>query len=231
MTRLGIVTGMQFEADILAAELAKSAGADIKVVCAGPGYRPARRAAEALMDDGADALLSFGIAGSLLEEARPGTLLLADQVIHWSDAINVDAAWMGRLREGIAGQKFPSRHGNLAHSDPPAATPSDKRFLHIQTRALGVDMESFGVAEIARDRGARFLALRTVADAHNRMVPVSAIEAMNNDGTVSAVRALTVLSLHPWEIGDMIRLGLNTAAAKRTLSDLARLGVPRLFFM
>jgi adenosylhomocysteine nucleosidase len=231
MTRLGIVTGMRFEAGILTEALAAAGRPEgVTVVCAGPGYKAARRAAETLLEQGHDALLSFGIAGGLVEGLRPGTLLLADQVVHWSDTIDADPGWMARLREGL-GAAVRTERGNIAHSDPPAATPSDKRMLHIQTRALGVDMESFAVGEAAKARGTPFLALRAVADGAKLMLPVSALEAMNPDGTVDTRRALTALGLHPWEVGDLIRLGLQTARARRTLRDLARLGLPRLFFV
>ena len=231
MTRLGIVTGMQFEADIIRAELTKAGAPDtIIVACAGPSYMAARRTATRLLDEGSEALLSFGIAGALIEGVKSGTLLIAGQVINWSDTVETDKAWMARMTQALGQSAFPTQTGNLAHSDPPVS-PGDKRSLHIQTKALGVDMESFGVGEIARDRGAPFLTLRVVADGATRMLPSSALEATNADGSVSTARALTALALHPWELADMVRLGLQTGAARRTLRNLALLGTPRHFFL
>jgi adenosylhomocysteine nucleosidase len=232
MTRLGIVTGMQFEADIIRAELAKAGAPDsIVVACAGPSYTAARRTAERLLDEGSEALLSFGVAGALLEEVKSGTLLIASQVIHWQDTVEADRAWVERLKEALGKPPFRTETGNLAHSDPPAVSPADKRSLHILTKALGVDMESFGVGEIARDRGVPFLTLRVVADGATRILPTAALEAANPDGSVSAARALGTLALRPWETLDMVRLGLQTGAARKTLRNLASLGVPRLFFL
>ena len=232
MTRLGIVTGMQFEADILMAELAKAGAPDsIAVACAGPSYRAAKRTAARLVDDGSEALISFGIAGALIESVKSGTLLIAGQVINWNDTVETDPTWMARMRLGLGQPRFPTETGNLAHSDPPAVSPADKRALHVKTKALGVDMESFGVGEIARDRGVPFLTLRVVADGATRILPTAALDATNADGSVSTARALTTLALRPWELPDMVRLGLQTGAARRTLRNLALLGVPRLFFM
>jgi len=232
MTRLGIVTGMQFEADIIKAELAKAGAPDtIAVACAGPSYTAAKRTAARLLDEGSEALLSFGIAGALVEGVKPGTLLIAGQVINWSDTIETDKAWVARMKLALGQPPFRTETGDLAHSDPPAVSPADKRSLHIRTKALGVDMESFGVGEIARDRGVPFLTLRAVADGATRMLPSSALEATNADGSVSTARALTTLALHPWELADMVRLGFQTSAARKTLRNLALLGVPRLFFM
>ena len=87
------------------------------------------------------------------------------------------------------------------------------------------------VGEIARDRGVPFLTLRVVADGAARILPLSALEATNPDGSISTARALTTLALHPWELADMVRLGFQTGAARKTLRNLALLGVPRLFFM
>jgi adenosylhomocysteine nucleosidase len=234
MTRLGIITGMRFEADILEAARASAGGTEadaITVACSGPSYSAARKTAERLLDEGCTALLSFGIAGGLLEGLRPGTLLLANEVLHWSDSVEADRAWMARLRLALGQQKFPTEVGNLAHSDPPAATPSDKRAVHIQTQALGVDMESFGIGEVARSRGTPFLTLRVIADDSKLMLPVSALEAMNQDGTVSTARALASLGMHPWEVGPLIKLARQTGKARQTLRHLAALGVPRLFFL
>ncbi|MEN3976716.1 hypothetical protein [Emcibacter sp. SYSU 3D8] len=232
MTRLGIVTGMQFEADILRAELAKAGSPDsVVVACAGPSYVSARRVAAELLDQGSEALLSFGIAGALIEGLKPGTLLISSQVVNWHLTIDTDQAWAARMTEGLGKTRFATEAGRLAHSDPPAVTPADKRALHIMTKALGVDMESYGVGEIARDRGVPFLTLRVVADGATRILPSSALAAANPDGTVDTVRALTELALHPWEFADMVRLGLQTSAARKTLRNLALLGAPRLFFV
>ncbi|MGE0666857.1 MAG: hypothetical protein AB7O49_09910 [Sphingomonadales bacterium] len=232
MTRLGIVTGMRFEADIIAAELARAGMPDsVAVACAGPSYSAARRTAAKLIDGGSEALVSFGVAGALQEGLRSGTLLIANQVVNWHEVVETDKAWVGRLREALGKPPFPIQIGDLAHSDPPAVSPADKRSLHIQTRALGVDMESFGVGEIARERGVPFLTLRVVADGATRILPTAALEAANPDGSVNAGRALATLAMRPWETFDMVWLGIQTGAARRTLRSLAVLGVPRGFFL
>jgi nucleoside phosphorylase len=151
--------------------------------------------------------------------------------MHWSDSIDTNPDWTARLSEAATKGALQAEKGNLAHSDPPAISPADKRSLHIQTKALGVDMESFAVGEAARARGVPFQMMRVVADGATRILPVSALDAMNPDGSVSTVRTLATLALRPWELGDLVRLGLQTAAARRTLRDLAFLGAPRLFFM
>lgn len=231
MTRLGVVTGMQFEADIIRGQLAKAPPESIEVICAGPSYAAARRAADRLLDQGCDALVSFGIAGALMQGLKSGTLLIASRVIHWEDAVEIDPEWLKRLTEGLGKLPFPIAVGNLAHSDPPAVSPGDKRSLHIQTRAAGVDMESFGVGEIARERGVPFLTLRAIADGATRILPMAALEAANPDGSVSTARAMTTLAMRPWETLDLVRLGLQTGAARKTLRTLAMRGTSRLFYL
>lgn len=231
MTRLGIVTGMQFEANVVRSQLAKAPPNAIEVVCAGMGYNAARRAAGKLVEDGCESLISFGVAGSLLEGLKSGTLLIASQVIQWHDTVEADAAWVARLKHALGTAQFPTETGNLAHSDPPAVSPNDKRSLHIQTKALGVDMESFGVGEIARERGVPFLPLRVIADGATRILPMAALAAANQDGSISTARALATLAGRPWEIADMVQLGLQTGAARKTLRSLAVLGMPSRFFL
>ncbi len=231
MTRLGVVTGMQFEADIVRSQLAKAAPDSIEVLCSGPSYAASKRTAERLLDQGCGALLSFGIAGALIEGLKSGTLLMASGVTHWQDTVETDPDWLGRLSAGLDKTPFPTERGTLAHSDPPAVSPGDKRSLHIQTKAMGVDMESFGVGEIARDRGVPFLTLRVVADGAARILPTAALDAANPDGTVSTRRALGTLAMRPWETMDLVRLGLQTGAARKTLRHLAMLATPHLYFL
>ena len=63
---LGIVTGLGFEAEIARAAIAAAApsgGDAVTVVCHGPGQAHGHSAARSLLDIGATALLSFGVAG------------------------------------------------------------------------------------------------------------------------------------------------------------------------
>ena len=81
MTKLGIVTGMAFEADILHAAADRLAEAQRPIiVCHGFGRSASRRAALEAVSLGAEALLSFGIAGGLDLALKAGNVIAATAV-------------------------------------------------------------------------------------------------------------------------------------------------------
>ena len=73
---LGIVTGLAAEAALL-----RAAGITVPIRCGGSSTERARIAARQLVAEGATALLSFGVAGSLVSIVQPGQIVLADEVV------------------------------------------------------------------------------------------------------------------------------------------------------
>lgn len=224
MTKLGIVTGMAFEADIL-----RAAGADTGalVACHGFGRSAARRAAAEVADQGAEALLSFGIAGGLDPRLASGTVLVATEIRFEGKALPTDAAWSERLRVRIGGSVL----APLAHAAKVATTVGQKRELFDLTGAAAVDMESFAVAEIAAERGLPFTALRVVADTADDALPGVALAAVTDDGHVRVMRSVLGAITHPHQIPALIWLGRRTKTASKVLGDLADLGLARSFFL
>ena len=83
--RLGVVTGLQFEADIvrrmIGDAVSRPIGRDsISVAWLGPGPDSAGNAARSLLEIGATALLSFGVAGGCDPALPPGATILATGV-------------------------------------------------------------------------------------------------------------------------------------------------------
>jgi len=74
----GIVCGLQNESACLAA-----AGIYKQVVTSGARTSRATQVARKLVSDGADSLVSFGLAGGLDPRVGPGTVILADRVLAW----------------------------------------------------------------------------------------------------------------------------------------------------
>ena len=74
---LGVVTGLAVERDCLQALPVEDHRSSR---CCGPGPKAAEKAAFALLGEGCQALLSFGIAGALDEQLRPGDVVLAEAV-------------------------------------------------------------------------------------------------------------------------------------------------------
>lgn len=230
MARIGIVTGLKFEAAILK-RVCRGLGAEAPIIrCAAGRADTAERAALDMLDDGVGALVSFGIAGALDPSLAAGTLLLPGQITTTDGTTRLtDHDWRGRLMSALASHAAVST-AMLVSVAEPAASAAAKRTLAEATGAGAVDMESWSVANIASSRNVPFLAVRAVADEAGQGLPRAALVAMQPDGSISIGRVLAALLRAPWQTGALVRLGQNNKRAKITLARVAQRGMPRFEF-
>ncbi len=231
MSRLGIVTGLIAEADC-AAKAATGLPKDARplLYAAGGDAARARLGAQGLIEAGASGLLSFGLAGGLSPALGPGAVVVAETIeTPDGERIDTDPDWRRRF-EDLAPTSIALEHGAIAGVDQAVMTPDDKARLHQKTGALAVDMESHGVAAVARDAGIAFLALRVVADPATRAIPQAALAGMGPDGGLRPMRVLMGLAARPWQLGGCIGLARDSAQAMARLRLLAALGPPLFAF-
>lgn len=181
------------------------------------GARPqkAEEEADRLADEGAEALVSFGVAGGLDKGLVSGVLLVPADVIEEDGTTHqADPA----LAEKLVGH-YP--HGRLLGSDRLVEGRRDKTILRAVHAADAVDMESHRVAHVAARRGLPFAALRAVADPAGMGLPLAARAAVREDGGVAVLAVLTGLARRPSDLPLLIRLGRHSRAAHETLRRLA----------
>lgn len=206
-------------------------GLDVRVAFSGGSSERARSEAQRLVDGGAAALVSFGLAGGLAPELRPGDLLLPKAVrgnggVSWS----VNQSWHQRVLTRLAAGGLEPKQHVLAGRDSIVATAADKRALFEATGARAVDMESHAVAEIAAGTGIPFLVLRALADPSEQVVPQVAREALRPDGRVRIRATFGGLLRQPAELMALFRLARQSALALASLRRGVRLAGPRLGF-
>lgn len=229
MSKLGIITGMVFEASIL-----RRAATSLPlhqrplIVCLGLGREAAQRGASEAVNQGATALMSFGIAAGLDPVLVAGDVVIASAVHDAARALPCDQPWAERLGAGLT---LPVVHAAAAHAPRILATPEDKAGLRVATDACIADMESFGVGEIALRHHLAFAALRVVADGAADVVPAIALTAASANGHVDMMKTLGSALIHPSQILALIRLGRRTDAARQSMRLLADLGLARSFFL
>lgn len=231
MSRLGVVTGLIVEADCIARVAANRPEVVRPLIysAGGDGER-ARRGARNLIDAGAGGLMSFGLAGGLSPDLGPGAVVLAETIrTPDGQGIDTDPAWRARF-DALAGDRIVLNHGAIAGVDEPVVSPADKGRLYGTTGALIVDMESHGIATVARDAGVPFLALRVVADPATRAVPIAALAGLGPDGERRPLRVLMGLMMRPWQVGACLSLARDSAQALAQLRLLAALGPPLFAF-
>ncbi len=175
---VGAITGSSVEARCLR-------GLHVHLACSGGSAERARAEATRLVGEGAAALVSFGLAGGLASELRPGDLLLPETVGTAGAAVwSVDPIWRERVHARLVAGGLKPRAGPIAGSERILATAADKRALFAATGAQAVDMESHEVAGVAAAAGLPFLVLRAVADPSDQVIPQVAREALRPDGRV-----------------------------------------------
>jgi len=225
--RFVAVTGLAFEARIVA-------GPGVTVVCGG-GRIQLRRSLEAAIRKGCHGVLSFGIAGGLAPHLKPGACIVARNVIAENARYTTDAGWSQSLVEKVKGRRG-SRlaalqdvsFGDIAGSDVPIACTHAKRSLHEKTGAVAVDMESHVAARIAVEHRVPFAAFRVITDPSHRALPPAALAATNVDGGVDFEAIIRSLIQHPEQVPTLLRLALDSWAARRALIPSRRLLGPNL---
>jgi adenosylhomocysteine nucleosidase len=208
---IGIVTGMRAEAAI--------ARRRTRLVAATGGIATeADTKADGLIERGATALLSFGIAGGLDEALPTGTLVVATGVVVRNATIATDAAWCARLVAAIPG----AVSGLVLGGDRIIGRAQLKAELFQRTGALAVDLESGGVARVAAGAGLPFAVLRAVADAAARDLPAAALVGLDARGGVALGAVLASLWREPGQLARLLGTAGDTRGALRALAGAIR---------
>jgi adenosylhomocysteine nucleosidase len=191
-------------------------GAGSLLALSGIGRAAAAAAAQALVDAGVSALMTFGMAGGLDPALKPGSVVIPREVIS-PDGTRYAAcrAWREQVAAAVSALRAVSE-GNLLTSTQAIETPADKASAFHTTGAAAVDMESAAVAEIAAKHNLPFIAVRVIVDTAADMLP-RAVVAASRAGKVQLARLIGGLILAPREIASMIRLAQRYRIAMHSL--------------
>ena len=206
-----VVVGMAFEARI-------ASRLGVPVICGGDG-RYLEGSLARTMAAGCGGLISFGVAGGLAPGLKPGTCIIASTILDDEERRPTDTRWAQRLLRIIPG----AVHGPILGVREPIARADDKSALHRQTGALAVDMESHVVARAAAQHGVPLAAIRVVVDPVERTIPRSALAGARPDGSIDPLAVIRSLARYPRDLLGLVRMSIDTRAARATLvrgSDL-----------
>ncbi len=197
-----VITGLEAEAKI-----ARRLG--FAVAVGGGTPWGAEVAAERLVAEGATALISFGLAGGLYPDFRPGVVVVPIAVVE-----------AGRIRPTNAGlsEKLGGWFGGmiLAGSEI-AVTAKDKAALARTSLCGSIDLESGAVARVAERHGIPFAVLRAICDPCERDLPPAALAALDAKGAIGIARVAASIARHPGQIPALIMLARDAARARRAL--------------
>jgi adenosylhomocysteine nucleosidase len=194
------------------------------LIVSGMGGAAAAAGARALIEAGAAALASFGLAGGLDASLRPGAICLPSEVVGLDGkALVTSARWRARVESALAA-RYPVASGKLLSTDRAIASIEEKAALHRSTAAVAVDMESLAVAQVASAHGLPFIAIRVIVDSAVDNLPRAVAAAADQSGQFNIWRLLGALARTPADLAPLMRLGNRYRAASRSLSAVAAAG-------
>jgi adenosylhomocysteine nucleosidase len=205
--QIGFVVGLTAEARLLR-------GTGFSAGVGGGTPAGAMRAAEDLIEQGAGALISFGLAGGLNPALLPGAVLVPKRVVEGDASFVCDpglVAWLGgaSVETMLAGTAI-------------AVTVAEKRRLFEPSNADAIDLESGAVARVALAHGLPFAVLRAVADPAEQKLPPAALLALDGGGRIGFLRVLGSVFGNPGQILGLLALARDAAAARRALAGRVR---------
>lgn len=217
LKRIGIITGIEQEAKLLRPLIAELSD-DIRPIlrCADMDVQKAVDLAQELVAQDVSGLVSFGVAGGLDPSLKPGDLVLPQSILKEAEApIETHNEWLSSLLQ----DENPASTGPLISSPVPVTTVEAKAALARNHGAIAVDMESYAIAEVALRADVPFIAIRVIVDGADMAIPEIALA-----GTPFAVMKKAVKK--PGDIPALLRLGSHMNKATKTLSSVARRGLP-----
>ncbi len=216
--RIAIVVGMRAEGRIA------NVGHDLTIIGGGSAAQVEARLTLAMNQAKAQGrplqgVVSFGVAGGLASNLRPGDIVLPHAVHAGGDAYPCHRVWVSHLSRHLPG----AHSGALVGVDAPVGTAEAKRKLHKKHGALAVDMESHGAARFAKAHSLPFVALRAIADPHHRSLPAAALVGMKADGSADVRAVLKALARSPAQLRGLIQTAFDCRAGMAALLGSRRL--------
>ena len=211
------VTGLTREARIVA-------GPGVTALSCGGRSGLLREKLERAMAQGADGIISIGIAGGLAPSLKSGDCVIASEIVSNGQQIPTDASWTGRLAARLPDALI----APLTGSDGIVLGRTSKAELFRATGAYAVDMESHVAARFAEEHRIPFAALRTIADPAGSGLPPLVSGAITQSGTVNLLAVLRAILLDPRQIPALIRTARESNAAFEALlrcRDILGLGL------
>ncbi len=194
------------------------------VAITGMGGAAASAGTRALIEAGATALASWGMAGGLDPTLAAGAILLPSEVIGADGrVVHTADGWRERLSSAV-GARAPVRGGRLLTSAHAIGSVTYKAELYETTGAAAVDMESLSIGEVAAKHRLPFIAVRVIVDGAGDVLPHAVTAAADKEGHLQIWRLMGALALAPNELAPLIRLAGRYRAANRSLAKIAQVG-------
>jgi adenosylhomocysteine nucleosidase len=197
------------------------------ILQSGPGPERAAKAATTALAAGAQALVSWGLAGGLAADLPAGAVLLPRRVrAAGGGSFDADPEWHAALEHALREELRPWL-GDLVTVTAALTAPAQK-IAAGAGGAIAADMESAAVAAVAARARAPFVALRVVVDTAGDSLPRDAERWIDDRGDRRLMPALAAVA-KPAQWRDLWVLARRYRAARAVLDRLAALAAPSAF--
>jgi adenosylhomocysteine nucleosidase len=168
------------------------------------------------------ALVSFGFAGGLLPGMAPGTLIIGAQLVRAMGSrhtpVDADHTLVEQFVAATRGTGLLVRQGRMITTPHPVADTLSKAELAHKSGACAVDMETAGIAEVAREAGLPWVAVRAVVDTAEENLPAACLHTLRTDGRVALGPLVRTLCRSPRLWPQFFQFGCRAKAARQRLS-------------
>ncbi len=198
-------------------------GKDIVLARTGPGMRRAEEIGRFILANyRADAVVSFGLGGALVEDLRAGDLVVCCRCYSESSTgaglfRDADPELLCLATQVESWDRTGIRFGRGISLDRLVTDPEEKRAMGNRFGVQVVDMESYWVAGVASERRVPFLAVRAVSDTLSQRLPPFDRFLNPQGGWLGRRAALHFLS-HPRDAMSLPWVFANSKRAVRNLT-------------
>ncbi len=136
-------------------------------------------------------ILIAGLCGSLSTRFRIGDLLIPQTILSTDNAPEISCdSFFNTEQNNHSGEI-------LLSSNQPVTTVASREKWHAQTAAVGVDMETYSLAETARQRDIKFSVIRAVSDDVQTELDSRFIHLLKDSGEPNILKVLVSIVSSP----------------------------------
>jgi adenosylhomocysteine nucleosidase len=197
--------------------------ATVDFVITGMGAANAQRVAEIILSSEYSFCIASGFAGALDATCKPGEVIAPNHVRPANTSRSVVCApnlVQGAVDDGA------KNIGTMVTADHVVATAAEKGALARFGEA--VDMESFSIIEVARQRNLPAVILRVISDSFDRDLPVRIDTLVDKQGNVQIGGVVRYIARHPLMVPALLRLGRDSKTAAQALAHFLEAHIEKI---
>ena len=188
----------------------------------GIGPTAAKNTSNELCVNGCSALISFGYAGALSSILQSGTLVIGHSASNGKKTINIQSALLNKLHLILDQEmKVPIYRAAFLTTTSPLLTKMQKTDYNPDGNWSAVDMESFAVAEVAKQYGVPILIIRAILDDLDTIIPAGTTKIIDAKGRLKLFPTIYAVSKNPIDLQYFLKLAVARSKADRTLRRAA----------